>query len=259
MATGNFVIFHMGRCGSTVLQSQLRASGGVLHDGEAFADLYYLRKEKKPDLTPQQFLRRRQRRAARRGLIYGCEIKYPTGTQLDRIGVMRPRAPGYFARLGFTRFVLLVRTNLLDRLISQAVAVQRGSYTRAAGEQGVLGPVHLPLEGVRFGANRLSLIETLTLLERETAEMRAVLAAAAPDVLELSYEGDILGDPNRGAGKLARHVGLDYVATLPKLEKVVTKPKEDLVENYHELAACLMPTRFAWMLSRDAEQEVRHG
>lgn len=252
----NFVMFHMGRCGSTVLEGLLRETGQVAHGSELFEQFYPRRKKERPNLTPGKFLRRRQKKAAARGKIYGFEVKYLSGTHLERIGQTRAQAPDFFARLGFGRFILLTRANLLDRIISQVVVRHRGSYTREAGDTRDTGKVHVPIRQMQLGANQLSLIEALTLLDRETGEMRAVLKDKVPDFLELTYESDVLGDPNRGARRIADYIGIDYHDRHPEQDKIVTRPKGQLVENYDELEAALADTRFAWMLrDEDGKQE----
>lgn len=254
----HFVVFHMGRCGSTVLESLLRETGEVAHGSEVFEQFYLRRKEERPELTPGKFLRRRKRKAAERGKIYGFEIKYLSGTHLERIGLTRAEAPGFFARIGFGGFVLLSRKNLLDRMISQIVAQHRGSYIREAGDTRDTGVVHVPVERVRMGRNEMSLIEAMTLLERETDDMRAILRNSVPDLLELTYEEDVLGDPNRGARRIAHHVGVEYADRAPAQEKIVTRNKTELVTNYDELEAALAGTRFAWMLRTEQKQETHH-
>lgn len=257
-ARRNFVMFHMGRCGSTVLETLLRETGNVAHGSEVFGDFYHRRKQERPNLTPARFLRRRQKKAAVRGKIYGFEIKFISGTHLEPLNLTRADAPGFFARIGFRGFILLTRTNLLDRMISQIVVKHRGSYVREAGDTRDTGAVHVPIDRLQLGANRLSLIEALTLLERETDEMRAILKDSVPDFLELTYEADVLGDPNRGARRIAEYVGLPYTDRTPSQDKVVTRPKKELVKNYDELEAALADTRFAWMLRTEQKQEPHH-
>lgn len=244
----NFVVFHMGRCGSTVLEGLLRQSGNVAHGSEVFERFYHDRKAERPGLTPGKFLRRRQKKAAMRGKIYGFEVKYPSGTHLERIGLTRAEAPAFFSRIGFEGFILLSRTNLLDRMISQVVAQHRGNYIRDAGDTRDTGRVHVPVDRLRMGRNTMSLVEALIMLERETGDMRRALQDRAPGFLELTYEADVLSDPNRGARRIADHVGVPYTDQIPAQAKVITRTKQELVENFDELEAVLTGTRFAWML-----------
>lgn len=74
---------------------------------------------------------------------------------------------------------------------------------------------------------------------RELNELLRSIASARPDVLELSYETDILADPRGAASKLFAFLGVDDLEpTWVKSEKVAPPP-EDYIVNLAELQQAL--------------------
>jgi len=134
----------------------------------------------------------------------------------------------------------LVRRNLLDVVVSQEAAVASGVFHAREGE-----PAPPPVT-VRVNAGEL--VQRLTRAVRETERARQRFARPGRASLEVAYE-DLLAEPSGFEAVLA------FLGVPPPprplastLQKLVTKPRRETIENYDRVAAVLAGTPFAWMV-----------
>lgn len=244
----NFLTFHTGRCGSTVMSNILNKHEGVRNDGEIYAQSYPRFIANGGGLSPLDFLKMRKKVARKKNLIYGCEVKLFRGTHLDRVGITIPEAARTFSEIGFGKFILLHRRNHLDRLISQLVANQRKEYVLRKGEQARIPKFTINIDGIRVGLNKYTLIEAIEAFEEDQDAMRETLRRDCASYLELVYEEDILNDPNIAVQKVAGYVGFEFQRQETELRKVVQQPKESFIVNYDNVRKRLRGTAHEWML-----------
>jgi len=242
-----FVIFHTGRCGSTVLTQLLNRQKGVFCAGEVFEWDFKNYQKNGGELSPAEFLTmRKQKRNP--NAYFGCEIKILPGTHLDLMGLTPEQSVEAFSRLGFEKLILLHRANVLDRIISQLVAVHRKAYTRKPQEKVDIPSFRIPVNDIRVGPNGYTLVDAIQMFQDCRAAMLDGFASHDCEVLNLSFEADIRDDPNAAASKVARHVGFGFRPRKPALRRIVEVRKEDFIVNYDEVRRCLSDTAFEWML-----------
>lgn len=169
--------------------------------------------------------------------------------QIPRSRVVLP-----YAALRGVRVVHLVRSNLLDTVIS----ARRAEHTRL---------YHLPTDGrppipwlsteltdVKIRLEPREVLADLARLSRERRLIRAWLRASHTPTLEVEYE-TLATDATR-FGRILKFLGLpsvDASRLYSGLRKIGTALQSDVVENYGELQAALTGTRFEPFLSRRFE------
>lgn len=244
----NFLTFHTGRCGSTVMSNLLNKHEGVVNEGEIYAQSYKRFSNSGRQGTPLEFLQFRMQTEHQRNRVYGCEVKLFRGTQLEEIGIPIPQAVKTFQNEGITKFILLHRLNHLDRLISQLVAVHRKEYVLREGEQADIPQFEINVNALRVGRGKFTLLDAIEAFDEDQNMMRETLQRDCEDFLELVYEEDIQNDPNVAVEKLANYVGFDFQRREPELRKVVQQPKESFISNYEVVTQTLEGTPYEWML-----------
>ncbi len=170
---------------------------------------------------------------------------YAPAPELEAVGfkLMYEHAkanPAVLAYIGWrrVRVVHLVRTNLLDILISADTARARGRFHSDGDE---LAPVKVSLDPT-------SVVARLDTLDKRVRLMRRGLAVTQTPTIEVSYE-ELVADP-RGFDDILRFLGVaetnhDLTSTLTKLNKL---ERSRLVDNYDEIQNVLGPTRYAAFL-----------
>lgn len=252
---GGIAMFHFGRCGSTVLAGMLARHPGLHWDHEVFAGHALLAPaHARGDVTawsnsrhfpyaPLPYLMRRMRWAGRRR--YGFETKFhhvrANGLTLE----------GYLAalrRLGFERYVLLTRRNLLRVAVSSLRAVTDGPHLRV-GAATQARALPLDLEAVRISGQCLPLTGFFEQWERDCDALRALVPGDA--LLELVYEEDIASGPERAYRRVCEFAGLEPQPVAPRQQRTNPFALREMVANYDELEAALAGTRWGWMLTAD--------
>jgi LPS sulfotransferase NodH len=148
--------------------------------------------------------------------------------------------PGVLAYIAWrrVRVIHLVRTNLLDILISGETARARGRFHSTGDDP---PPVTVSLDPA-------TVVARLDTLDRRVRLMRRGLAVTRTPTIEVRYEA-LAADP-RGFGEILRFLdvdetGAELTASLRKLNKV---ERRQLVDNYDEIQDVLGPTRYAAFL-----------
>ena len=248
-------MFHFGRCGSSVLAGMLARTPGLHWDHEVFAghallarahargdDTAWSRSRHFP-LAPLPYLRRRMRWAGR--ARYGFETKF------HHIRANGLTLEGYLAALralGFTRFVLLRRRNLLRVVLSSLRAVEDGPHLRA-GTAAQARTVEVDVNAVRISGQCLGLTALFAQWEQDCAELRARLAAS--ELLELVYEQDVAADPGVAYRRICTFAGLPAQAVAPTQARTNPFPLKQMLGNPAQVHAALAGTPWAWMLNTD--------
>ena len=244
---GGFAIFHVGRCGSTVLTDLLGQHPDVHNDGETYVRV--LEQAKASGRTPADvggdpadYIQRRLRRAGAKWFMF--DLKFDHVGRLD--GTMQQYVDD-LERIGVDRFVSLRRRNLLRKFVSQRMAVERGAYhsTDAAARERI--QVHLDLHELSVDGVIAPINEHLDRITGQYDDFERITAGRA--VLHLDYEHDLLADPLIGHDKVADHVGLRPHTPSVRMQKLNPFPLEEIVANYGEVAAALRGTAHEWMLT----------
>lgn len=241
------VFLHMGRCGSTVLTSMLAQNNAIRADGEIIEIEYTKHLKAGWCISEIEFIKEKRENSILSAIPYSCELKYLPGTHLDRIDKDPRAALGCVKNIGFDKFTLLHRRNLLERLVSQAVANKRAKYTRLAGEKVDLPKIVLPMQRIYVGSRYYSLMEALDMLSEATRLVRDAVQSMNVDWIEIEYERDILGNPLIATQRVADFLGIPRIDYRIPFVKVVDKPLSIFVENFADVSEYLRGSEYEWM------------
>ena len=147
--------------------------------------------------------------------------------------------------LGFDRFVVLERKNILCRIVSSEVGHQHRTWHLRTGRKVKLNRIRLPL--VFDGG--LSLLERLEGIRSWYAAARCELRGCS--TLELDYETHILSNPTAAYRAVCGYVGIEPAPVRVRHQRVNPFPLSELVSNYGEIESLLSGTDFEWMLAKE--------
>ncbi|WP_159586513.1 hypothetical protein [Chelativorans xinjiangense] len=247
---GNVAMFHVGRVGSTVLVGMLQQHRRIYWAGEVFqkehnrymkaagSGAYSLPKD------PLKDLRTEMREARNR--MFGFETKFLDEHHLRVIGVDLERYVDTLSELGFDRYVVLKRKNILRRLISGVVLRDTGQFHIRADQKRQKRRFHLDLHRIPLGARYLDLVDAIRMIEEGHEHLDRLLAGK--QVCALNYEDHISDDPFVAYRKVVAFMGLEPGEPKILLRKTNPDPLEDMIENYDELQAMIGKTPYRWML-----------
>jgi LPS sulfotransferase NodH len=138
-----------------------------------------------------------------------------------------------------TRIVHLIRTNVLDSVVSHETARARGVFHIHSGE---------PVAKVRVQLDADNLATRLDQHELSIANARSTLSRLRFPQLETFYE-ELTGP--RGDAELARildFLGVERGELVSSLVRANDAPHAELLTNYDEVRRALTGSRFEWML-----------
>lgn len=241
---GRIVMFHIGRCGSTVLGDLLNQHPVIEWDGEIYEPKgrFYHKHGFNGDATdPVGFLKKRLDGAKKSN--YGFEIK-PYQARL--IGMPIEKLVRSLDALKFSHFVLLQRRNSLRKVVSSMVGRSSGRMHVPAGSAVSLSRIHLNVNDVGVDHEKKTLVEFLRGYETDMRDIECRLAGR--NVLQLKYEDDLEADPQVGYFKVCDFLGIAPAPVETKLGRTTPFPLSDVLKNYDEVAATLRGTEFEWMI-----------
>ena len=244
---GAIAMYHVGRCGSSVLGGLLDQHPGIRWDREIYFHRYVASDRTFAPWDSETFLRRRMWSSGRR--FYGYEIKFLAGQHLKIVGRPLAEYVAEAARAGVTHHVVLERRNGLRRMISQVRGVRSETrHVRVGEAPPETGAVQLPVDRIRFWRFEpfKTLVDCLDEIADGYAELRRELEGQT--VLDLTFEDDVAADPQAAFGRVCDFLGLPRVDAEVHTRRLHAKPVSELVANYDEVEAALRGTRHEWML-----------
>jgi len=231
-------MIHHGRCGSQVLGDLLNQHSRILWEGEIFEK--FMNKLPK---HPTPHLRQRLRECNK--AMYGFETKH---YHPDQMGVGWGDYLASLEELGFRKFILQRRVNLLRAVVSAIVSIHKGNvYHLPAGATASLRKVRLDPQAVHFDVEPFGLLGVLRLRAERLESARRLLDGH--DVLCLTYEEDIAEDPTRAYRRACDFLGIEPEPVEIKYGRTTPFPLCDVIENFDEVKAALAGTEFEWMLA----------
>lgn len=237
--TGNVVMLHVGRSGSTVLADMLDQHPRVYWDGEIY---HRWLGDRLPATDPVHYLSSRMTRAGSR--YYGFELKpvHLRTLNLELDGFMRT-----LNRLGFTHFVVLERKNYLRKILSSVIAHQSTVFHRAPSHRLRENSTALDVTRVEIDDTALPLLDFLAGYEEFFGTARQLLDPER--TLWLTYEADIFHDPGIAYTKICSLLGI-VPEQSPEIRYGKTNPfpVNQMLSNFSEVERALRDTRFEWML-----------
>jgi glycosyltransferase involved in cell wall biosynthesis len=240
-------MIHHGRCGSQVLGDLLDQHSRICWEGELFEPLSHkLPKRPMPHL--------RQRLRACKKAMYGFETKH---YHPDLMGVEWPDYMAGLQDLGFRKFIIQRRANLLRTFVSALVGKAKGHvYHLPAGKTASLQKLTLDPQAVYFDDKPVRLLDALEFTTDRMELARRLLAGH--DILCLTYEEDIAEDPSRGYRRACDFLGVEPEPVEIKYGRTTPFPLRDVIENFDEVKAALAGTEFEWM-AEELPPSIAHG
>ncbi|MCI0428985.1 MAG: glycosyltransferase [Rhodospirillales bacterium] len=229
-------MIHHGRCGSQVLGNLLDQHSRILWEGEIFET--FMNKLPKHPMSHV-----RQRLRACKKAMYGFETKH---YHPDQMGVGWAAYLASLEKLGFRKFILQRRVNLLRAFVSALVGIRKGNvYHLPVGATASLRKVRLDPQAVHFDVEPFGLLDVLRFRAERLESARRLLDGH--DILCLTYEEDIAEDPTRAYRRVCDFLGVEPEPVEIKYGRTTPFPLSDVIENFDEVKAALAGTEFEWM------------
>jgi LPS sulfotransferase NodH len=243
-------MFHIGRCGSTVVANLLSQHRNILWANELYEPIFKQWDRVNPDFTqpdtmpvpPIEYLQQSLSKA--NGRNYGFEIK-PYHFRL--IGVLPEKYLEDIQYLDFLHFILLDRKNKLRKIISSLKAKKTGVYHLKTGSEAQLEKIHIPINNIKIDHESKSLVNYIADYCNDVECMETMLNTKK-NYLSLTYEEDIEKNPLVAYSKICQFIGIKTIDPKISLAKTTPFPLKDLIENFDEVARCLESTPYKWML-----------
>ena len=246
----NIAMFHMGRCGSSVLGDLLYQHSQIQWSGEIYFP--YIREwrtqksqhsGKRIVLQPDPLRILRQKMFAAGSKNFGCEIKFHHITEgcydiQNFIDILD--------RKKFT-YIILKRDNFLRSIISHTVMYnlsEKKTHNKSS-EKATLKQVYIDVENTGYNGYKKPLIEHLTIHKENHVHLEKLLSGH--NYLNLSFEKDISADPNNAYSKVCHFLNVEPEEISVRLSKTNPFSLSDIIINYDEVKAYLKDTEYAWM------------
>jgi hypothetical protein len=245
LAREGVFFFHHGRCGSTVLERLLNQHSRLRTFGEIFERPHRLGHLPAP---PSNMLRACRTAAIPAHAI--VEAKFFECQHLTLFGWSIPDFVECVKNAGYRRYIFLNRENYLRKVVSAEVARKRGrKWHFRSGETVPTTTVSLDINAVTIQGKTEPILDLFAYMDAQCEKLRKTLQD--DDVLELTYEEDIVKDPQAAYRKVCEWLGLTATPAQVQLERSGTRALSDTVENWKDVVAALAGTRYEWMLEKD--------
>jgi hypothetical protein len=234
-------MFHVGRCGSTVVAEMLGRHLSITWEGEVFEPKVRA-KIGFEDVPPREFLLRRIAEAPE---VYGFEIKYLPSHHQRILGLDLGGLLELTDSVGVTHYVTLHRRNYLRRVVSGVTGRERRRWHRTPDQPRPDTKVRLDPGAVPFGP-RQPLLDVFQEMKQGETDLVSALSDRA--TLHLTYEDDVALDPLKAYASVCDFIGVMPEEVRPRLDRTGSDRLESMVSNYDEIVALLSGTEYSWML-----------
>jgi LPS sulfotransferase NodH len=242
-------MFHIGRCGSTVVAKLLEQHRNIYWANELYEPIFKQWNRLNPDFTqpgimpmhPIKYLKKSISKSSSE--TYGFEIK-PYHFRL--VGMTLEDYLKEIESIGFHKFIVLDRKNKLRKIISSIKAKQSGVYHLKIGSNPKIEKINIPVHEIQIDHECKSLLEFIDDYIKDIKLVDHILQNK--NCLKLTYENDIESDPLIAYSKICSFIGVDEINPKISLTKTTPFPIRDLVENYDEVSKCLANSPYEWML-----------
>lgn len=237
-------MFHVGRCGSTVLANMLGDHSGVHWSKEIFTRFMSNQDQHGEKLVKREI---RYHRSLRRSKIFGFETKYLPNQHLSEVCVAMD-IKGYIKllkQLGFNKYIILHRKNYLRRAISAEIGKKNG-YWHSKEPAKNPTKVSINISSVKTGVTDEPLLDSFRRIDENYALLQDALKEEK--TLFLNYEDHILTDPNIAYEKVCDFLGLKNEHPSIRLKRINPFNYDEVLVNFEELEKLLIDTEYEWML-----------
>lgn len=240
-------MFHIGRCGSSVLGRQLERHRKIRWAREIY-EPYFKQADASPPYPepialkePLKIIETTSQASARN--IFGMEIK---PYHLRRIGITTTDFINALSSLGFKKFIVLDRRNKLRKIVSSIKAHQSGVFHLQTGSTPEFEKIHIDPAAIAIDRSTKPLLELIEEYEHDMAAINATLAGQ--DVLNLTYEDDIRDSPYEAYVNICDFLEIKPLSPKINLTKTTPFALRELISNHSEIKNALAGTPHEWML-----------
>lgn len=243
---GIIAMFHIGRCGSTVLGNLLDQHEKIFWDGEIYYQQWQEADLKLEPFDNSNFVKRRALSAGSR--YYGFDIKFLEHQHLAIAQLELNKLISEFKKSGATHFIILRRENHLRTLISWMVGRARKQHHIRSQESATETRVKLKVEGFSFGVVpvKRSLVEWFQHIDESYSCLLEELRGQ--HVLEISYENDIRDNPQVAYQRCCKFLKVGEAPAEVQFSRTNPFPVHQLLENPDEVREALKGSSYEWML-----------
>ncbi|MEM9941216.1 MAG: hypothetical protein AAF939_06465 [Planctomycetota bacterium] len=181
------------------------------------------------------------------GQCTGIETKFQhldeNGLHLDLESLLNE-----LKRLGFHKWIVLRRRNYLR----QAISVARGQITgqwhvATASNKTDYRPFALDVEKISLGGRNRSILKCFDDIDQVYRRTETTFSELGLDALWIEYESDLENEPMVGFKKVIGFLGLSNFSPDVSLQKLESRPIEQVISNFEEVTSALQHSRYAWM------------
>lgn len=240
----NVAMFHIGRVGSTVVAELLNQHSEVDWAGE----FHHPRSVElwSSHLAEEAPLRRLRMRMALAGLhVFGFETKFIDGQDLQRIGYPLEKYIENLKSIGFDKFILFERKNVLRRFISKKVGEKRKQWHNR-GEETKVTKIKLDVENIEAGNVQKSLFKWIDSIKTGKSKIKESLRKE--EILKINYEDHVLENPKKSYRKICSFIDLKPERVSVTTRKSNPFPVKKMLLNYQEVLDRLKNTEHEWMV-----------
>lgn len=236
------VMYHLGRCGSSVLADMLNQHPQVYWAGEIFDPFHYGTKKTlfhgKRLMDWQIDISSHSQQSE----IFGMELKYLSYHHLNEhvLNTTMPECITRLRELGFDQSIVLHRNNYLRRAISAQIGMQTKKWHTSKTADAPT-KIRFKLHG-----KRMSQLEEFRDVDRQHQQLLKLLENTS--LLKLSYEEDVAKSPHMGYQKICDFLNIPAHEPEIRLQKTNPFTYEELVENWPEVQEMFRDTEYSWML-----------
>ena len=240
---GAVAVFHIGRCGSTVLTNQLDQHPRISWDGESlvrvFEDLRASGTNRgESGFDPAAYIGSRLTRSGRSW--FGFDLKF---FHLTEFGDSLEKYLDGLEAAGITHVVSLKRSNYFRKVVSSQNAVRRGEYHIRQERTDPLPPLHIDPHDIFIDVRQGSLRDHFARWDSWYEQLENW--GRGRQLLTLTYEHDIETDPQIAYRKVIEFLGEEALPVEIDLSRTNPEPLDQLIENLDEIRDYLADTPWA--------------
>lgn len=232
----NVTMFHIGRCGSTVVGMLLNQHPEIRWGGELFASLK--KKYGRDSWVWENPLRMiRLRTNIHICKVFGIEIKKK---HFEDVKMRMKRTIDELEKLEYERYIILKRNNYLKWEVSKIVGNRMKKWNF---DEDVDPPkVKVPIKS----EDGKGIVEYFQEVDRFYEKVESSIGNK--NALKISYERDIKENPKKAFMKIVEWLGLKKVDVKVGTKKINKKDIEERIINYKEVRQALDRTEYEWMV-----------
>jgi hypothetical protein len=240
------VIWHVGRCGSSVLGQCLNMHPDLQWENEIFNRWMPQRRGDNPVPPLGEAIVNVKRNQTLPFQV--VEVKFLPQQHPGIFRISALEMADVLADYGYHKAVLLERKNILRRMISHCIALEtRCFHLPASSPTPLPHSITINISAIRVGTETRSLMDWLEHIEEAYRKHHEGLRIRQ-GLLHLCYEEHLQADPRVAFHKVCTYLGVKTMSVDVGLRRTNPFHLRELVRNYGDVEDILSNSRFGWML-----------